>query len=170
MDSSTCFPESARHFVLSLLPGPTQGPFKLTQKKLSVMSGNWDQAIWSSFTSIFILQVLSFDLTRAGPRLKKTFILCARDLEILCCSYFQVIFKKKPELLLDHSNRYVCRTTTSVGDSELQPQSAEIALLMAPTSLQTSDLPGSAFALSPELLHLQRDIAHTADEALLPQK
>jgi len=57
-------------------------------------------------------------------------------------------------LLLNYSNRYLCRTAKSREASELRPQSAEIdvALLMAPTSLQTSDLPRSALTLSPALL------------------
>lgn len=103
---------------------------------------------------------------------KKAFILCAKDIQILCCSYFQVVFKKKPVLLLNYSNSYLRRTTKPTEGSGLRPQSAEVdvALLMAPTPLQTSDLPRSAFTLSPEPLQPQCNTARKADEALLPRK
>lgn len=41
MYSSTCFSESARHFVLWLLPGPNQSPFKLTQNCCQWSQGTW---------------------------------------------------------------------------------------------------------------------------------
>lgn len=137
-----------------------------------MISGNRDQAIWSSFTSIFILQVLSFDLTRARPREKKAFILCAKDLQSLRCSYFQVVFKKKPVLLLNYSNRYLRRTRKPAEGSELRPQPAEagVALLTAPTPLQTSALPRPAFTPPPELLQPQGNTARKAGEALLPRE
>lgn len=128
-----------------------------------MISGCRDQAIWNIFTTIFILQILIFDLI---------FGLSAEDLKILCCSYFQVVFENKPVLLLNYSNRYCCRTTKSVEGSELWHQWAEmdVALLMAPSWIQPPDLPKPTLRLSPKLIQLQHNIAHKADEVLLPQK
>lgn len=103
MYSSTCFPESARHFVLWFLPGPNQSPFKLTQNCCQWSQGTWTKT-YGAVESPYQISAKGsqFDFRGEKPWVKNLHSLYKR----LADSVLLLLLV----LLECYLNRYVCRS------------------------------------------------------------
>lgn len=102
MYSSTCFPESARHFVLWLLPGPNQSPFKLTQNCFQRSQKTWTKP-YGAVDSPYQISAKGsqFDFRKGEPWVKKLHSLYKRLADSV--PFLPLM------LLLRYSNRCLCR-------------------------------------------------------------